>query len=592
MRGLTFGLLALAISKPAMAQQPLAAVEQLATPVAFVNVRVVPMDSERLEANQVVVVRNGRIVTIGTVGDVTMPNNAIVVDGAERYLMPGLTDAHAHLDTTGGGTRSDFGDAPLYLASGVTSVINLRGTPEHLAWKRRVESGDLLGPTIYTSGPFVEEPRVRTPDEVEREVLAQVQQGYDVIKFHPIGGGPADATTTGLAREAYLRMNEVAREATIPLIGHGPSNLGLDAIVEARQPLAHVSELTNVYFLDLGRLRAFALLTGASLLVIVLAAATGGVFAILGRLRIARRPSPPLVRARVLTGWLLLCSVLTVGCFFLVWPGGLLFDSLIAHTIFTAVAAAAVVLVVVLAILSATLWRATDVSLLSRTATSLVALAAVGIGLALALYWIPLAWRSTDTGIERVATVIGDAGIPVATTLVVNDTLVGLNGQERSRILEDSSLNALQPELQDRWRSIGQFAPPFVTHWLIPKSVVFAQRLTAALDRHGVAIMAGTDAMGAPFVAPGTSLHRELELLVESGLTPYAVLRAVTVTPATFLGREKDFGTVRVGMRADLLLLEGNPLEDIATLRHPVGVMVRGQWLTREALDGMVTVLR
>jgi imidazolonepropionase-like amidohydrolase len=104
--------------------------------------------------------------------------------------------------------------------------------------------------------------------------------------------------------------------------------------------------------------------------------------------------------------------------------------------------------------------------------------------------------------------------------------------------------------------------------------------------------MAGTDALGFPLIAPGSSLHRELELLHEAGLTPYEALRTATVVPAAFLGKAEEFGTIAVGRRADLLLVERNPLLDLASLRQPVGVMVRGRWLSRDRLQAMLAALR
>jgi hypothetical protein len=123
------------------------------------------------------------------------------------------------------------------LAHGVTTVVNLAGAPVHLEWRRRIERGELIGPTIYTSGPFVNEPRVRTAEEVEREVRAQAREGYDLIKYHEImyQPDPRDNTTTGLSLASYLRMNEVAREIGIPLVGHAPVNLGLEALLQAPQ---------------------------------------------------------------------------------------------------------------------------------------------------------------------------------------------------------------------------------------------------------------------------------------------------------------------------------------------------------------------
>src|SRR4030095_16130642 len=102
---------------------------------------------------------------------------------------------------------------------------------------------------------------------------------------------------------------------------------------------------------------------------------------------------------------------------------------------------------------------------------------------------------------------------------------------------------------------------------------------------HGVTIVAGTDALGLPLIAPGSSMHRELELLIAAGFSPYEAIRAATVNPAAFLKRASEFGTITPGKRADLLLVSANPLENIGTLKRPLGVMTRGRWLTREDLD-------
>ena len=150
------------------------------------DVNLIRMDRERVEPGRTVLTRGDRITAIGARSAVTVPDGAIVIRGEGGYLTPGLTDAHVHLvgDGTafGGAARPDFGDAPLYLAHGVTTVFNLRGTPEQLDWRRRIESGELVGPTIYASGRFVNEPLVSSPDEVRDEIVAQARDGYDLVK--------------------------------------------------------------------------------------------------------------------------------------------------------------------------------------------------------------------------------------------------------------------------------------------------------------------------------------------------------------------------------------------------------------------------
>jgi imidazolonepropionase-like amidohydrolase len=83
-------------------------------------------------------------------------------------------------------------------------------------------------------------------------------------------------------------------------------------------------------------------------------------------------------------------------------------------------------------------------------------------------------------------------------------------------------------------------------------------------------------------------LHDELTLLVSAGLSPYQALRTATANPAEFLNRSREFGTVTVGARADLLLLDNNPLLDVANATRRIGVMVRGRWLTESQLRAML----
>ena len=108
-------------------------------------------------------------------------------------------------------------------------------------------------------------------------------------------------------------------------------------------------------------------------------------------------------------------------------------------------------------------------------------------------------------------------------------------------------------------------------------------RLAGALAKAGVPLLAGTDLPNAVLV-PGYSLQRELDALVEAGLTRYQALEAATSAPARFMREAGDWGTVAPGRRADLLLLDANPFEGFATLGHPVGVVLRGRWLDSAAL--------
>ena len=105
-------------------------------------------------------------------------------------------------------------------------------------------------------------------------------------------------------------------------------------------------------------------------------------------------------------------------------------------------------------------------------------------------------------------------------------------------------------------------------------------------QRPGANLLAGTDSP--PGAAPGSALHRELQLLVEAGLTPLEALQAATLNPARFLGKEKEMGQVEVGRQADLVLLDGDPTRDIANLNKIAGVVAAGRYYSRRELDEML----
>jgi hypothetical protein len=133
------------------------------------------------------------------------------------------------------------------------------------------------------------------------------------------------------------------------------------------------------------------------------------------------------------------------------------------------------------------------------------------------------------------------------------------------------------------WRNWSE-GLPWVTSGdevYLRKSLTIAFQITSILNDEGVPMMAGTDNVG--------TVHDELELLVEAGLTPLQALRSATINPARFLGREDVFGTVEAGKLADLVLLDTNPLEDISNTKKIRAVVANGRYFDRAVLDRMLT---
>jgi hypothetical protein len=108
----------------------------------------------------------------------------------------------------------------------------------------------------------------------------------------------------------------------------------------------------------------------------------------------------------------------------------------------------------------------------------------------------------------------------------------------------------------------------------------------------GVLLLLGTDAgTGGMGIVPGYSIHDELRILVENGFTPYEALKTGTINAGIVVERmtgEGDFGTIEIGKKADLILVAINPLEDITTIKEPLGVMAAGKWFSAEMLNQLI----
>jgi hypothetical protein len=154
-----------------------------AASTAFLNVNVVPMTEDRVIEAQTVIVVDGRITVIGDVDTVPVPEDATVVDGTDRFLMPGLAEMHAHVPDIG----SDNLDRvfTLFVANGVTMVRGMLGRPSHLVLRQQLRDGEQFGPHLITSGPSLNGNSVNGPAHGAQLVRSQHAAGYDFLKIHP-----------------------------------------------------------------------------------------------------------------------------------------------------------------------------------------------------------------------------------------------------------------------------------------------------------------------------------------------------------------------------------------------------------------------
>ncbi len=199
----------------------------------------------------------------------------------------------------------------------------------------------------------------------------------------------------------------------------------------------------------------------------------------------------------------------------------------------------------------------------------------------------------TDEAIERVVLATKEAGIAVVPNLIAY-ALIVRQVRDLEQELSYDKLAFVPPVARVIFGAkYNRYRRDFSAADLpgLERSFAFLQRFTLALATASVPLAVGSDAMN-PTVAAGSSVHEELELLVASGLTPYQALRAATCDAGATLFGEDGPGSIAAGRPADLVLLDANPLDDIANARRIAGVMTRGTWIERAELDARMESLR
>ena len=197
---------------------------------AFEHVNVLPMDREAVLRDQTVVIRDGRIAAMGPAAQVQAPTGAVLVDGRNKYLMPGMAEMHGHIPppTAPAGLVDDV--LFLYVANGITTVRGMLGHEGQLELRRKASSGEILSPTLYLAGPSFSGNSIQSVEQAEQKVRQQKTEGWDLLKVHP-----------GVKRDQYDAMARTAKEVKIPFAGHVPAEVGiLHAMESGQQTIDHL----------------------------------------------------------------------------------------------------------------------------------------------------------------------------------------------------------------------------------------------------------------------------------------------------------------------------------------------------------------
>ena len=151
-----------------------------------------------------------------------LPPDCKIIDGTDLYLMPGLSEMHAHIPVADGGDDTSVKEAMmLYLANGVTVIRGMLGQPYHLILREQEKNGEILSPRIYTSSPSMNGNSVASQEEARKKVAQAAKDGYDFLKIHP-----------GIKSDVMSTLVETAREKGIGYAGHVPLEVGIDQAID------------------------------------------------------------------------------------------------------------------------------------------------------------------------------------------------------------------------------------------------------------------------------------------------------------------------------------------------------------------------
>lgn len=455
-----------------------------AQPLVFTDVTVIDVAEGVGVPGMTVVASGDRITKVDAAESVRIPDDATVIDGSGKYLLPGLWDMHVH-------TSSDRITRevlyPLFVAHGVTGIRNMRADCfesgdgacgpldssiyQAKARQRDVANGRLVGPRVVAASAFANGPGpggvstvqgAATADDARAFVRLEGERGVDFVKVYDL-----------VPREAYFALADEANRLGLPFAGHVPVAVRASEASDAGQrSIEHVGA-GNV--LEECSSREDELRRR-----------------VVAELGTEEPEMLPLVLEMVESHDAEKCAAL--------------FDRFVDNGTWV-----------------------TPTLMAQRTPDE----AAADWREDSRLRYVPREERALFAEIEAYA-----------------DSLHG-----------DTAAEA-----------------PYA-HWV--------RRVTGAMSRAGVPLLAGSDA-GYPGIFWGSALHEELELLVAAGLTEAEALRAATLGPAQYLGATDSLGTVEAGKAADLVLLDANPLEDIANTRRIRAVVTRGRLFDRAALDALL----
>lgn len=183
--------------------------------LVITNVNIIDVSTGNITQGHVVIdsAKIHQILDLETVIDF---GEATLIDGTNKFVLPGLAEMHAHIPALAWNDPKMEETLFLYLSNGVTTIRGMLGHPYHLELREKAKNLEILSPRIYTSSPSINGNTVPDPEAAREKVMAYAEEGYDFLKIHP-----------GLKLDVFDEVVKTANEAGIPFAGHVSSQVGV-----------------------------------------------------------------------------------------------------------------------------------------------------------------------------------------------------------------------------------------------------------------------------------------------------------------------------------------------------------------------------
>ncbi|TLP79139.1 amidohydrolase [Maribacter sp. ACAM166] len=438
--------------------------------LAIKNVNIIDLETGLIEISNMYL-KDGQFAKIEPTLEKSSLKAFQIIDGSGKYALPGFWDNHVHFRGGDSLIKANKTFLNLFIANGITTVRDAGGdlTTSVMDWKKAIENEELIGPTIFTSGPKIDGPGATWAGSLEVENDQEINKALDSLQVIPVDF--VKLYDSQISGGTYLKTIEEAEKRNLITSGHMPFTVELDATIDAG-----IDAIEHLYYIMKG------------------------------------------------------CA-------------------------------------------------SNEKEITQQLNTQ-----AIG-------FWdaMPLLQSSyTDATAKHTFAKLKKNNVFVVPTLYIGGVLSYLDEVDHS---QDPYLAFMSEGIQKTYQGRIDRVKNASEKAVADRKELdrFFGQLAYSLNENGVSLLAGSDS-GAynSYIYPGISLHKELEAMVVTGISPLDALRTSAYNGSKFLNKNTNYGTISEGKIADIVLLNSNPLKDIKSTKDIFMVIKKGTPYTKDDLDSLL----